>query len=155
MNNINKKLLNLIQSEFPLISKPYVGLGQNLDITEDEVPEPPDDPITKTGDLWILGEHKLLCGDSTNEAVVSRLMGKERASLFATDPPYCIDYTGTDRPGGGKDWSDTFHDGKSEVIKKFWKQFLIVGLKYIKKNTAIYLWHADGKRSDIGQESRS
>ena len=39
MNKINQKLLNLIQSEFPLISKPYVGLGQNLDITEDEVIE--------------------------------------------------------------------------------------------------------------------
>ena len=118
-------------------------------ILDDEIPPPPKKAITKPGDLWILGEHKLLCGDSTNQTDVARLMGRERASLFATDPPYCVDYTGPDRPGGGKDWSDTFHDGKNEDIKKFWKQFLIVGLKYIKKNTAIYLWYADRKRGDV------
>jgi DNA modification methylase len=62
------------------------------EIEEDEVPEVPDDPITKTGDLWIMGEHRLLCGDSTKAEDVGRLMGGEKAEVMATDPPYGIGY---------------------------------------------------------------
>jgi site-specific DNA-methyltransferase (adenine-specific) len=58
------------------------------EITEDDVPEPPVDPITKPGDLWILGEHRLLCGDSTKPEDVDRLMGAETANSCVTDPPY-------------------------------------------------------------------
>ena len=56
----------------------------------DEVPEPPADPITKPGDLWILGNHRLLCGDSTNVQHVERLMDGQKAGLLLTDPPYGI-----------------------------------------------------------------
>jgi len=67
------------------------------EVTEDEVPEVPVDAITKPGDLWILGEHRLLCGDSTSEADVSRLMNGEKADMVFTDPPYGMnldtDYT--------------------------------------------------------------
>jgi DNA modification methylase len=62
------------------------------EITEDEVPEPPADPITKPGDLWILGSHRLLCGDSESDADVSRLMKGETASLIHTDPPYGVSF---------------------------------------------------------------
>ncbi len=58
------------------------------EIVEDEVPEPPVDPITKPGDLWILGEHRVLCGDSTKAEDVERLMGGEKADLCFTSPPY-------------------------------------------------------------------
>jgi len=54
----------------------------------DEVPEAPADPITKPGDLWILGNHRLLCGDSTNPQHVERLMDGEKAQTFFVDPPY-------------------------------------------------------------------
>ena len=63
--------------------------------------------ITKPGDLIELGSHRLLCGDSTDPETVQRLMGSERAALFATDPPYLVDYDGTNRPRGNKDWSGT------------------------------------------------
>lgn len=58
------------------------------EVTEDEVPEPPVEPITKAGDLWILGEHRVLCGDSTKAEDVERLMAGEKADMVFTDPPY-------------------------------------------------------------------
>ena len=54
----------------------------------DDVPEPPEDPTTKPGDLWILGSHRLLCGDSTNPQHVERLMDGKKADMVFTDPPY-------------------------------------------------------------------
>jgi len=62
------------------------------EVKEDEVPEPPVDPITKSGDLWILGDHRLLCGDSTKSEDVERLMNGEKADVMITDPPFGISY---------------------------------------------------------------
>lgn len=64
------------------------------EIAEDEAPEPPVDPVTKPGDLWILGNHRLLCGDSTKAEDVARLMGGEKAGCVVTDPPYGIGIDG-------------------------------------------------------------
>ena len=58
------------------------------EIVEDEVPEPPANPITKPGALWVLGEHRLLCGDSTKPEDVERLMAGAKADLCFTSPPY-------------------------------------------------------------------
>jgi len=60
----------------------------------DEVPEPPEEPITQTGDLWLLGEHRLLCGDSTSAEDVGRLMDGEKADMLLSDPPYGVSYVG-------------------------------------------------------------
>jgi len=60
----------------------------------DEVPAVPATPVTQAGDLWVLGNHRLLCGDSTKQADVDRLMDGRSAALVVTDPPYNIDYTG-------------------------------------------------------------
>ncbi len=58
----------------------------------DDVPEPPVDPISKTGDLWLLGDHRLLCGDATVAADVDKLMGGAKPFLMVTDPPYGVEY---------------------------------------------------------------
>jgi DNA modification methylase len=58
------------------------------DVEEDEVPEPPAEPITKPGDLWILGEHRVLCGDSTKAEDVEKLMNGGRITIGFTSPPY-------------------------------------------------------------------
>ena len=60
------------------------------EVTEDEAPEPPAEPITKAGDLWLLGDHRVLCGDSTKAEDVARVMNRERAGAVVTDPPYGI-----------------------------------------------------------------
>lgn len=57
-------------------------------ITEDEAPEPPEEPKAKRGDLYQLGEHRLLCGDSTDEADIARLMDGHKARMLFTSPPY-------------------------------------------------------------------
>jgi hypothetical protein len=61
-------------------------------IVEDEVPERPKNPVTRSGDLWILGDHRLLCGDSTKPADVARLLGDTKPRLMVTDPPYGVSY---------------------------------------------------------------
>ncbi len=74
-------------------------LGRLLTIAEgvaegltdpDSVPEPPDDAVTQRGDLWILGDHRLLCGDSGSEADLDRLLDGEQIHLLACDPPYNV-----------------------------------------------------------------
>jgi site-specific DNA-methyltransferase (adenine-specific) len=68
--------------------KEIEALTAPTEVEEDEVPEPPADPITKPGDLWLLGEHRLLCGDSTKAEDVERLMAGAKADLCFTSPPY-------------------------------------------------------------------
>lgn len=61
---------------------------------EDSVPDVPDDPVTVEGDLWILGNHRLMCGDSTSIDAVDRLVNGTKIDMVFTDPPYNIDYKG-------------------------------------------------------------
>lgn len=69
-------------------------LRRILGISEDEgeLPPPPETPVTERGDVWVLGRHRLLCGDSTVPAEVSRIARPFRPSLLVTDPPYGIEY---------------------------------------------------------------
>jgi len=60
---------------------------------EDEIPEAPEEPITKLGDIWKLGKHKLICGDATNKDTVKILMEDNKADLIFTDPPYNVNYS--------------------------------------------------------------
>jgi DNA modification methylase len=65
----------------------------------DEVPEPSEEPYVKTGDLWVLGEHRLLCGDSTKPQDVARLLDRAAPTLLVTDPPYGVSLDPTWRDG--------------------------------------------------------
>ncbi|GIX11777.1 site-specific DNA-methyltransferase [Elioraea sp.] len=75
--------------------------GENGDAA-DEAPEPPRNPVSRPGDLWRLGDHRLLCGDSTDAESVARIMDGERASLLFTSPPYGNQRNYT--TGGIGDW---------------------------------------------------
>jgi len=124
---------------FPSAQMDEILKGSPSKVPEDDVPEPPEEAISKMGKLYELGPHRLLCGDSTKSEEVVRLMGGEKASLFHTDPPYLVDYTGKDRPGGGKDWSGVYH----EIDIKDKHGFLHNALHNALHNDAAwYVWHA-------------
>ena len=78
------------------------GDGQGDETGEDEVPEPPVDPVTRPGDLWILGRHRLLCGDSTVLADVEKVLGGAPANMCFTDSPYNVDYGAPGKGGKGR-----------------------------------------------------
>jgi DNA modification methylase len=80
--------LDLLGFEDDELEKLLDGMDGSGEVVEDEVPEPPAEPVTQPGDLWLLGEHRLLCGDSTKAEDVGRVMGGEKADLVFTDPPY-------------------------------------------------------------------
>jgi len=130
---------------------------------EDEIPEPPAVPVTRRGDLWILGKHRLLCGDSTKPDDVVRLMQGERAALFATDPPYLVDYDGTNHPVSkkaparrkklaNKDWSGDYieqpHWDDSSQGPQFYEAFMQVAIDHaIAEDAAWYCWHASRRQA--------
>ena len=113
------------------------------DVDDPGPEEPPAVPISRRGDLWLLGDHRLLCGDSTSADEFTRLMGEERAALLATDPPYCVDYTGADRPeGSGKDWSHVYREIDIADLGEFLDAVFVACLPHIAEHAGIYVWHA-------------
>lgn len=71
-----------------------IGLDLGYDEKDDDVPDKPEAPVSVLGDVYILGKHKIVCGDSTNVDVVDSLMAGEKAAMVFTDPPYNVAYTG-------------------------------------------------------------
>ena len=66
--------------------------GENDGEGEDDIPEPPEEPVSRLGDLWVLGNHRLLCGDATVATDVERVLGNVKPLLMVTDPPYGVEY---------------------------------------------------------------
>ena len=114
------------------------------------IPEPPRNPASRTGDLWILGDHRLLCGDSTSAADVRRLMNGERAALFATDPPYLVDYDGSNHPTRNKDWSPSYGatwDDSSQGAELYDGFIAAAIAEAITEDAAWYCWHASRRQA--------
>ena len=108
--------------------------AQDDDFDVDEELEKP--PVTKSGDLWLLGNHRLLCGDSTKEESYTLLMNGKKANLVVTDPPYNVNYQGT----AGKIKNDNLENDK-------FYQFLFDAFTCMEKamadDASIYVFHAD------------
>jgi DNA modification methylase len=114
------------------------------------IPEPPRNPASRTGDLWILGDHRLLCGDSTSADDVRRLMNGERATLFATDPPYLVDYDGSNHPTRNKDWSQSYGvtwDDSSQGAELYDGFIAAAVAEAIAEDAAWYCWHASRRQA--------
>jgi DNA modification methylase len=115
----------------------------------DDVPEPLPDVDTKRGDLWLLGPHRLYCGDSTDAADVDRLMDGHKAALCATDPPYLVDYTGERVGDSGKDWSGSYREVDIKDAGAFFLGLFTNVLRVIAPHAALYCWHAHKRQAEI------
>ena len=112
----------------------------------DALPATPKKPITKEGDLWLLGKHRLLCGDSTSEADITRLMAGERAHALFTDPPYGVSYDSQ-----GKDHLAIKGDGKrrDDLIQTLLLPAFKNAVKHSLPTAAFYIFHASSTREDF------
>ena len=134
------ELLGFDDKELDKLLQPEIIEG-NTD--EDAVPEVPEEPKTKLGDIYILGNHRLMCGDSTSVTDVEKLLESQKADLLFTDPPYGVSYEGghnkKKRQGiiadtlQGEDLTDLFYESLSCAIT------------WLKDGAALYVWYASGK----------
>jgi len=128
-------------SELDALLNPIVETEGLTD--EDAVPDVPEEPKTKLGDIYILGNHRLMCGDSTSIDAVEKLLQSQKADLLFTDPPYGVSYEGghnkKKRQGiiadtlQGEDLTDLFYESLSTAIT------------WLKDGAALYVWYASGK----------
>ena len=99
---------------------------------EDAVPELQAEPVSKLGDVWVLGKHRVMCGDSTSIDAVERLMDGRKANMLHTDPPYGVDYEGVP--------NDHLKDVQLEA---FLHDALSCAFTALAPGSNIYVWHAD------------
>lgn len=110
---------------------------------EDEVPDVPEEPATVLGDIWLMGEHRLMCGDSTSIDDMDLLMAGAKADMLFTDPPYGVSYEGGHNKKKrqqiiadsleGQDLTDLFHGAITSALIN------------TKDGAAFYIWFASGK----------
>lgn len=105
----------------------------------DKAAEEVQEPITKPGDVWLLGRHRLMCGDSTNIDDVLRLMGGKQADMIFTDPPYNVDYEGSN---GKKIKNDNMEDS---AFYQFLYDAFVAMYTVLKEGGPIYVCHADSE----------
>ncbi len=118
----------------------------------DDVPPVPEVPVSRPGDIWQLGPHRVLCGDSTDAQAVRRLTGGDRAALCMTDPPYGVNYavlsrTHDNRRRGG--WRDIENDapegaGLDHLLQR---AFVAARDEAVRENAAWFCWHPPGENS--------
>jgi site-specific DNA-methyltransferase (adenine-specific) len=108
---------------------------------EDAVPDVPDDPVTVLGDVWLLGDHRLMCGDSTSIDALERLCSPHRADMWLTDPPYNVAYEGKTK--------DALKIQNDEMGNDQFRQFLVDSYTaadaVMKAGAVFYIWHADSE----------
>ncbi|MBN9492878.1 DNA modification methylase [bacterium] len=125
----------------------------------DAVPDLPEESITRPGDLWLLGDHRVLCGDATNPHDVAIVMAGEQAKLMATDPPYLVNYVGGNHPPSAsnrpevrdKHWDD-YKDPESAV--GFYVAFLEAAFPHLVERAPVYQWHANTRQSLVDEAWR-
>jgi DNA modification methylase len=122
--------------------------GSGGEVVEDEVPEPPAEPVTKPGDLWLLGEHRLLCGDSTKGEDVGRLLGDRKPFLMVTDPPYGVEYDPEWRQEAKRPDGTPYGAKRTGVVENDEIMDWTPAYKLFPGHVA-YVWHADRFAADL------
>lgn len=109
------------------------------DKAPDEIPE-----RVTPGDLWLLGDHRLICGDSTEPEVIGRLMEGARAELVHTDPPYGVSYVST----SGKHQAIANDDLTHDDLVRFLTRAFERAVEHTSRTAAFYVWHASATRDE-------
>jgi DNA modification methylase len=108
---------------------------------DDEAPEPPADPVTKPGDIYKLGKHRLMCGDSTSIEHLERLCGGQAVDMWLTDPPYNVAYEGKT-----KDSLTIQNDSMGDdQFRQFLRDAYVAADAVMKSGAVFYIWHADSE----------
>ncbi len=133
--DIDINVTGFSNDEIDDILKDIIGSNED-DFDLEEALDEIEEPTTKVGDVWILGKHRLLCGDSTQQKDVMRLMNNQEADMLLTDPPYNVDYEGT----AGKIENDNMNETEfyNLLIDAFKNMHLVA-----KAGCPIYVFHAD------------
>jgi len=138
--------MELVVQELKELSVPMIDLtGFDRDLIlenndkDDEVPDVPVDPRSKLGDVYQIGTHRLLCGDSTKIEDVEKLMDDKKADMVFTDPPYNVNYSGR-----GKETSNTIeNDNMSvEAFKEFLRKTFEAYKTAVKISAPFYICHS-------------
>ncbi|HDT7379380.1 TPA: ParB N-terminal domain-containing protein [Enterococcus faecalis] len=116
--------------------------GEEVEVIEDEFEEElPAEPISKLGDIYQLGRHRLMCGDSTNSLEVEKLMDNKKADLLITDPPYNVAYEGK-----GKEALTIKNDSKeTNEFHSFLYEAFSAAINNMKLGSSFYVWYASSE----------
>ena len=140
-SKLEQELADLDFSDF---SFDFGGIEDDVQsggVQEVDAPEPPEEPRAKVGDLYALGNHRLICGDSTDAAVIDRLMDGARADMLLTDPPYNVDYTGKT-----KDALKIKNDKMdNDSFRQFLRDAFAIADSVMRAGAVFYIWHADSE----------
>lgn len=132
-------LLGFDPDELDAMLSPTQGTDGLTD--EDAVPEAPVEPVTKPGDVWVMGKHRLMCGDSTSVTDIDRLMGGVLADVWLTDPPYNVAYE-----GGTKEKLKIKNDNMADdQFRQFLRDAYTAADTAMKPGAVFYIWHADSE----------
>ena len=137
------KELSEIDMDMSVFGFDAVEFEEFSEVCEDEIPDVDEegDPITKLGDIWQLGRHRLMCGDSTSVESIAVLMDGALADMILTDPPYNVAYEGRT-----KDKLAIMNDNMGdESFRAFLQDAFCAGDSALKKGGAFYIWHADSE----------
>jgi site-specific DNA-methyltransferase (adenine-specific) len=108
---------------------------------EDEAPPVPANPVTALGDVWVMGNHRLLCGDSTSIADLERLNAGQLVDMWLTDPPYNVAYE-----GGTKEKLTIQNDSMGDdQFRQFLRDCYVAADAVMKPGAVFYIWHADSE----------
>lgn len=117
---------------------------------DDEVPDPPKIATTKPGDVWVLGEHRIVCASSTDADAVGRLLGDDRVAAVITDPPYGVDYVNSKakmNPRFSADHREIANDAlKDDALEQLLYDALSLSYASAAEGAAIYVFHSDARR---------
>jgi DNA modification methylase len=137
-DGFNLELLGFDTKELDELLAPEVVEGLT---DEDAVPDVPDEPKTKLGDIYILGNHRLMCGDSCSITDMKKLVNDRQVDMWLTDPPYNVAYEGKTKDALTIQNDSMSNDG----FRQFLRDAYVTADTVMKSGAVFYIWHADSE----------